>query len=168
MDKKSVPGILKDFNERLPHFSDGRINYSNSDEAPTVVAFLKYKNEMLVLKRSNKVRTHEGKWSVVAGYLDELKPVSKKIIEEIKEETGIGEDKIRSLKMGEVRKFYDDKKTWISHPFLIELKEKPEVELDWEHTDFEWVKIEKAKRYLSEPFSQGLSRILSKLTGEVP
>lgn len=111
MDKKKVPEILREFHERLPHFPDGRINYSNSDEAPTVVAFLKYKSEVLILKRSNKVRTHEGKWSVVAGYLDELNPVLKKIIEEIREETGIREDKIRSLKMGEVRKFYDDKKT---------------------------------------------------------
>ncbi len=161
MDRKRVLEILKSFYRDLPHFPDGRIDYSNSNEAPTVVAFLKYKSEVLLLKRSNKVRTHEGRWSVVAGYLDELKPVSEKVIEEIKEETGIGKDKILSVKQGEVRKFYDDEKTWISHPFLIELKEKPKVELDWEHTDFEWVELDDAKRHLSKPFSDGLERILS-------
>ncbi len=28
------------------------------------------------------------------------------------------------------------------HPFIVELKEKPEIKLDWEHTEYKWVKLE--------------------------
>ena len=39
------------------------------------------------------------------------------------------------------------KKTWVVHPILIELNKKPEVKLDWEHTEFKWIKPEQIKDF---------------------
>ena len=38
-------------------------------------------------------------------------------------------------------------KKWIVTPVLVELKDKPEIKLDWEHTEFEWIKPEEMKNY---------------------
>ncbi|NCF75307.1 MAG: NUDIX domain-containing protein [Xanthomonadaceae bacterium] len=140
--------IIKKFSEKLPKFSDGRIDYSNSDKAPVLVCF-KYQNDILLLKRSDKVRTYQGLWNTVAGYLDEPKPVIQKAYEEVSEEISVGKKNILKTKIGDSFKFYDKdiKKIWIIFPVLIELKFKPAIKLDWEHTDYKWIKIREIKKY---------------------
>ena len=32
-------------------------------------------------------------------------------------------------------------------PVLVELKDKSEIKLDWEHTEFKWIKPEEMKNY---------------------
>lgn len=159
--------IIKEFSEKLPHFPDGRINYSNSDEAPVVTCFLKYKDKIFLLKRSDKVRTYREKWNTVAGYLDEPKLVREKALEEIKEEIGIKENNILSIHIGKYYKFTDSEiekhKTWITCPVLVELKNKPEIKLDWEHTEYKWIKPEKLKDFDIVPkLDESLKRALKK------
>ncbi|NIQ06051.1 MAG: NUDIX domain-containing protein, partial [Candidatus Korarchaeota archaeon] len=98
----------------------------------------KYRSKILLLKRSHKVRTYRGKWFPVAGYLEELKPIRKKALEEVQEETGISGNNISSIHIGRPYEFKDPKLgvTWIDHPVLLELKNKPDIELDWEHTEY--------------------------------
>lgn len=159
MKDERIPEIVKECFEEFPHFPDGRIDYSKAGKAPTIITFLKHLDEILLLKRSDEVGTYRNEWSVVAGYLDELKTVGKKALEEVEEETGIGEGSVSSIKIGECFEFYDGERTWIPHPILIELEEKPEVELDWEHTDYKWVEKEKVKDYLNLHFLKGLEKI---------
>ena len=99
MDEKEekILKIIEEFYKKLPKFKDGRIDYSNSDTAPVVTVFIKYKDKILLLKRSDKVRTYQGKWNTVAGYLDELKSTQEKAIEEIKEELGVEKNDISSI-----------------------------------------------------------------------
>ena len=145
--EEEIFNTIKEFAKRLPKFSDGRIDYSNSNIAPVITVFIKYKDELLLLKRSNKVRAYQGKWNVVAGYLDELKPVRKKALEEIEEELKIPESNILSIYVGESYEFIDTKikKTWIICPILVELKNKPKIVLDWEHTEYKWIKLKELK-----------------------
>lgn len=140
---------IKGFAEKLPSFPDGRIDYSNSAIAPVITVFIKYKDKILLLKRSDKVRTYQGKWNTVAGYLDELKPIREKVLEEIKEEIGINEDNFLSIRIGEPYEFTDFEvnKTWVIHPILVELKYKPDIKLDWEHTEYKWIKPEELKEF---------------------
>lgn len=159
MRDERVPEIVKKCFEEFPHFSDGRVDYSKAGKAPTIITFLRYSDEVLLLKRSDEVGTYRNKWSVVAGYLDELKPVKEKALEEVEEETGISEDSVSSIEIGECFEFNDGEKIWIPHPVLIELEEKPEVELDWEHTEYKWVKEEEVKDYLNLHFLKGLEEI---------
>jgi len=139
---QKIPEIVKYFDKSLPHFADGRINYSKSNKAAVVTVFIKNKDEILLLKRSDEVRTYKNKWNTVAGYLDELKPIDEKALEELKEEIGLNPESITSLKTGKPFKIFDSKirKTWFVHPILVKVKNKPKIRLDWEHSDYKWVK----------------------------
>jgi isopentenyldiphosphate isomerase len=162
-DKVQV--LICEFAKKLPKFPDGRIDYSTSDIAPVIGIFVKYGDEILLLKRSDKVRTYKGLWGMVAGYLDEAKPVMQKALEEIKEELGIilNEQDILSVKIADPFEFKDNaaNKTWLTCNILIELKKKPKIKLDWEHTEYKWVKLEDIKNFNKIPsFEQSLKRVL--------
>jgi 8-oxo-dGTP diphosphatase len=161
--QQKILNIIKEFSEKLPKFSDGRIDYSNSDIAPVIIVFIKCKNEILLLKRSGKVRTYQGKWNTVAGYLDEIKPIQKKAMEEIQEETKINKENILSIQTRELYRFNDTKinKTWIIVPALAELKNKPEIKLDWEHLEYKWINPKELKNFdivsnLEESFKKAM------------
>lgn len=147
--EEKILNTIREFAEKLPEFQDGRINYSNSDIAPVIVVFIEYKDKILLLKRSDKVRTYQGKWNAIAGYLDELKPIREKALEEIQEEAQINRDKILSFHIGETYKLKDNtiNKTWIIHPVLVELKELPDIRIDWEHTEYKWIKPKELKKF---------------------
>ena len=151
--EKKALATIKEFANKLPKFPDGRIDYSNSDVAPVITVFLKYKDKILLLKRSVKVRAYQGKWNTVAGYLDEARPIYEKVAEEINEELNLNKDNISSIHTGMSYKFIDTKinKTWLIHPVLIELKNKPVIRLDWEHTEYRWVKPKELKDYDAVP-----------------
>ena len=140
---------IKDFAKKLPKFPDGRIDFTHSETSLVLTVFIKYKDKILLLKRSNKVGTYKGKWNTVTGYIDEPKPLIKKIIEEISEELGITEDNILSYSIGKPFKFIDAKikKTWIVHPAKVELKNNPDIKLDWEHSEYRWIKPEELKNF---------------------
>jgi len=153
--ERKILDTIEKFAKKLPKFPDGRIDYSHSDTAPVIVIFIKYKDKIILLKRSNKVRTYQGKWNTVAGYLDEIKPINEKIFEELREELKIKKSNISLIRMGTPYTFKDVKvevnKTWIVHPFLIELKNKPEIKLDWEHIEYKWIKPEELKNFDTPP-----------------
>ncbi len=165
MDKQEQK-ILKtigEFAKKLPKFPDGRIDYSSSNIAPVITVFVKYKDKILLLKRSDKVRVYKGKWFTVAGYLDEMKPLHEKIMEELREEIGVEESNISSIYFGESHKFTDAdvNKTWIAHPVLVKLKNKPSIKLDWEHTEYRWIKPEEIKKFDTSPkLDESLIRVL--------
>ena len=85
---------LKQF-ESLPRFPDGRINYKDSKKAAVLTCFVKFKDKILLLKRSDYVWTYKGKWNTVAGYIDEDKPLKEKVLEELREEIDVEEDNIK-------------------------------------------------------------------------
>ena len=144
---KDILDIIKEFSKKLPKFKDGRIDYSKSNEAPVITVFIKFKDKILLLKRSDKVLTYKGKWNTIAGYLDEVKPIEDKVKEELREKINVKE--FLSIKIGKYFKILDKKinKKWIVTPVLVESKDKPEIKLDWEHTEFEWIKPEEMKNY---------------------
>ena len=163
--EQKILETIKEFSKKLPKFPDGRIDYSNSNIAPVISVFVKHEDRILLLKRSNKVRVYQDIWSAIAGYLDELKPITQKVLEEIQEELGIktAEDNILSIKIGRPYEFEDNRiqKTWISHPVLIELKHKPQIKLDWEHVDYKWIKPEELKNFDTPPkLGESLKRVM--------
>lgn len=149
MQEQKILNTIKKFAEKLPKFQDGRIDYSNSSIAPVITIFVKYKNKILLLKRSDKVNAYAGKWNSVSGYLDEVKPVQEKVLEELSEELGIQQDIILSIHFGKFWKLYDKKinKTWLIYPVLAELNKRPQIKLDWEHTDYKWTKPEDLTKF---------------------
>jgi len=146
---KSETVLIKKFHNKLPKFKDGRINYASSNIAPVVTLVVKHKEEYLLMKRSQKVNTYKGKWGNVGGYIDQLRPAKEIALQELREEIGITEEQISSIKRGNPSEYFDRKinMTWIVFPFLIELEERPEIKLDWEHEEFRWIKPEEIKNF---------------------
>jgi isopentenyldiphosphate isomerase len=156
--------IVESYAEYLPMFPDGRIDYSKSDTAPVLTVFVFAKSSLLLLRRSTKVRTYKSKWNTIAGYIDEIKPLKTKINEELKEEIGISQEIIQSYFFGEPYSFTDSIAgyTWIVHPAKVILKVKPSITLDWEHTEYEWIKPQDINIYDTVPkLHESLDRILS-------
>ena len=164
LQEQKILQTIKEYAEKLPKFSDGRINYSKSDTAPVLTIFIKYKDKILLLKRSNKVSLYQRKWNTVAGYLDEIRPIHEKILEEIREEIGVEEENILSYNYGEPYNYTDTEvnKTWIVHPVLVKLKHKPNIKLDWEHTEFKWIKPQEIRNFdIVVKVDESLRRVLS-------
>ena len=154
---------LKKFSKTMPHLKDGRIDYHNAKKAFVVTCFARYNDEILLLKRSHKVWTYKGKWNVIAGYLDEIKPLRKIALKELYEETRIAKEKVKKISIAEPFDFHDKEigTTFIVHPVLIELKEKPKIKLDFEHTESKWVKKDDFGKYDAAPnLMEGAKRVL--------
>ncbi len=151
--EEKILAKIKEFHEKLPKFPDGRINYSDSNIAPVVIVFLRYGKKFLLLKRSEKGLNYRGKWSVVAGFLDEIKPIQDKVLEEMQEELAIQKDDILKIHIGEPYEFEDEEidKIWIRCPVLVELKRQITPRLDWEHEEYKWIQLEQFKDFDTVP-----------------
>lgn len=149
MRNQKILQTIRRFAKRLPKFPDGRIDYSRSNIAPVITVFIKYQDKILLLKRSNKISNYPGKWNTVSGYLDEVKPIKDKILEELEQELNIQENIISNIKFGKPWKLIDKKinKTWLINPVLVELNKKPPIKLDWEHTDYNWIRPEEMSKF---------------------
>ena len=141
--------LVERFSRTLPKFPDGRIDYTNSAEAAVLNIFVEVGGEVLLLKRSEKVGNYTNKWATIAGYMDEVKPAEAKIAEELKEEISLERSRISSVLLGNIFIKTDPalKKTWIVCPALVKLKSRPEIRLDWEHTEYKWVRKEDIKNF---------------------
>lgn len=154
MDEEEVYNTINKLASRLPKRRDGTIDYTDSKIAPVVVVFLKHKDRLLLLKRSYEVSNYKGMWSTVAGYLDQKeRPIKEKALEEAKEELGVGESLVREVVVGEPYMFQDKDlgRKWLRCTVLLELKKKPEIKLDWEHTAYIWVTPKELKHIETTP-----------------
>ena len=106
-----------------------------------VTSFIKNKNKLLILKRSDKVRSMKGLWSGVSGIIEKGEtPINRAKIE-IFEEIGIIEDKITLVKSIEKMKILSpqyENHEWVIFPFLFQTKET-KINLNWENSDFKWI-----------------------------
>ena len=114
-----------------------------------VTSFIKNNNKILVLKRSNKVKTMKGLWSGVSGIIENNeKPLDRAIIE-IYEEQGIQKDKIIILKSKENIKISSpqyENHEWEVFSYLFETKET-KIKLNWENSEFRWISANELKNY---------------------
>jgi 8-oxo-dGTP diphosphatase len=117
-----------------------------------VTAFLENDNNILILRRSTKVRTMKGKWGAVSGYLENLDPLTQAILE-IKEETGLSNDNIRFIRSGAVIEASDPDSSsiiYIVHPHLFHSKSR-EIVLSFEHDRYKWVTVDELSSYEMVP-----------------
>ena len=110
-----------------------------------ITAFIKNNDKILILKRSDKVRSMKGLWSGVSGIIenDEIPTNRAKI--EIFEEVGIKENKINLVKSVEKIKISSpqyENHEWEVFPFLFETNET-EIKLNWENSEYKWINVNK-------------------------
>jgi 8-oxo-dGTP pyrophosphatase MutT (NUDIX family) len=118
-----------------------------------VTSFIKNKNKLLILKRSDKVRSMKGLWSGVSGIIEKGEtPINRAKIE-IFEEIGIKEDKITLVKSIEKMKISSpqyENHEWEIFSFLFETKET-KIKLNWENSDFKWIEIMELEKFNTVP-----------------
>ena len=120
--------------------------------------------KLLILKRSEKVRTYKGLWGGVAGYVEENEEPYETAIKEIREEVGIkGVDVslIRQLDPIKFTDFYEGEKyDWKIFPFLFKIEKKGKIDIDSEHLEYRWIPPSEIEKYDTVPH---LKDIVSKL-----
>ena len=127
-----------------------------------VTSFLNHNDKILILKRSQQVRTMKGLWSGVSGIIENNEnPIDRAKIE-IFEEVGIKEKEIKLVKKLEKMKIQSQQyknHEWEIFPFLFETK-NGNITLNWENSEFKWILPKELKNYQTVP---SLEKILLNL-----
>ena len=127
-----------------------------------VTSFIKNNNKLLILKRSDKVKSMKGLWSGVSGIIEgNENPLDRAKIE-IFEEVGIVENKItlvKSIEKMQIQSQQYENHEWIIFPFLFQTKET-KIKLNWENSDFKWIESNQLQNYETVP---SLQKILINL-----
>jgi len=127
-----------------------------------VTSFIKYNDQILILKRSEKVRSMKGLWSGISGIIENNEnPIDRAKIE-IFEEVGIKEKEIRLVKKLEKMRIQSQQyknHEWEIFPFLFETNNES-IELNWENSEFKWITPKELKNYQTVP---SLEKILVNL-----
>ncbi len=112
----------------------------NIEPVEVVTGILKYKDHILILKRSDKVKTNKNKWAGVSGYIEPNdEPLSRSLIE-IEEETGLKKEHLKLLKQGNFIYTRDHETLWKIYTFLWEI-DTDTIKIDWEHTEYKWISV---------------------------
>ncbi|WP_086887444.1 NUDIX domain-containing protein [Natrarchaeobaculum aegyptiacum] len=109
-----------------------------SDSDHVVTAFLRYRGEVLLLRRSDAVGTYRGQWGGVSGFA-EGQPDDQLLVE-IREETGLEVSPADVVRSGRPVELDDPdlERSWVVHPYLVDVDTR-EIEVSEEHDAFEWV-----------------------------
>ena len=127
-----------------------------------VTSFLKNSEKILLLKRSEKVKSMKNLWAGISGIIEgDEEPFSRAKIE-IFEEVGINESKIALIKKGDKLVIESPQYTnhqWEVYPFLFSCDSR-EIKLNWENSDSKWISIGELDNFRTVP---SLDKVLTRL-----
>lgn len=117
-----------------------------------VTAFIEYRGKILLLRRSQKVKTMKGKWAGVSGYIEKSEEPVTRAVTEIEEETGFTNENIKFLEEGKPLEAADrpNNITWVVHPFYFR-SNTDDVQLDWEHDAYKWIHPSELEKFDTVP-----------------
>ena len=104
-----------------------------------------------MLKRSQKVNINRGLWCGVAGRIEKGMTPVETAFKEIQEETTLQKEQIELI--GSVPPILidlDPHNEAVVYPFLFRT-DNPIIKLDWEHTEYKWVKLNTIKSLETVP-----------------
>lgn len=124
----------------------GSMHLNPSDEPPlmrtdVVTAFIRHQGKVLLLRRSERVGSYQGRWAAVSGYLEQDSALAQALVE-IAEETGIPPDSLCLVREGWPLQVPAPERgtLWVVHPLLFELSGPlPESHLNWESAEARWL-----------------------------
>jgi 8-oxo-dGTP pyrophosphatase MutT (NUDIX family) len=124
------------------------------------------KGEILILKRSDKVRTYKGYWSGVAGYIEPGEEPIETAFKEISEEIGLEKSDVEFIKTASPVEFVDTYENinynWKIFPFLFKTRKKGKLNIDWEHIEYRWVNPLKVGKFGTVPYFEKVVSSLLK------
>lgn len=133
--------------------------------AAAACCILLYKDEVLIIKRSNKSAAHPGEWSLPGGFLDvDKETLEDCCVREIEEELSVSLDK-KDLKLFSIdsNPSTDPRTHVVCAMYYIKLSEKPEVTASDDAIDFDWVKLSDAAYGAIVPLAFNHNNTLYKL-----
>ena len=118
-----------------------------------VTSFVISQEKILILKRSNRVKSMKGLWGAVSGIIEgDEEPLHRAKIE-IYEEIGVKSDSIQLLKAGKDMTVsspqYPDHQ-WHIFPFLFKM-ESMDILLNWENSSYKWINPNEISQYDTVP-----------------
>jgi len=113
-----------------------------------VTAILRKGDKILIVKRGHLVNTFIGKWSGISGRMENT-PLES-VLQEIKEETGIPEEKVTLVKVGNPVEAEGENLKFKIYPFLFEVKEE-KIQLNWENVEYKWINPQDITQYKTVP-----------------
>ncbi|MDC0211220.1 NUDIX domain-containing protein [Candidatus Nitrosopelagicus sp.] len=127
-----------------------------------VTTFLTNSDKILLLKRSQKVKSMKNLWAGISGLIEgDEKPVKRAKIE-VYEEVGIVESNIKLIKEGDmilIESPQYENHQWEVYPFLFSCDNR-EIKLNWENSDSRWINVKELNDYITVP---SLDKVLARL-----
>ena len=127
-----------------------------------VTSFLKHNNKILILKRSQKVKSMKELSAGFSGIIENNElPINRAKIE-IFEEVGIKQEYITLIKSSNeitVESPQYANHQWIIFPFFFKT-DTNDIKLNWENSEFRWIDIQELKEFNTVP---SLEKILLSL-----
>jgi len=127
-----------------------------------VTSFLKNSGEILLLKRSEKVKSMKNLWAGISGIIEENEEPFNRAKIEIFEEVGIKESEIKLIKEGDRLMIESPQYVnhqWEVYPFLFSCESR-EIKLNWENSDSKWISINELESFQTVP---SLDKVLTRL-----
>jgi len=121
-----------------------------------VTSFIKDNEKLLILKRSDKVKSMKGLWAGISGIIEKNEEPLERARIEIFEEVGITEDMITLVKSAEEMRVNSPQyknHEWEIFPFLFEAK-SPKIKLNWENSEFKWINVRELENFDTVPSLQ--------------
>ena len=126
----------------------GQVDFTNIRYCSVINCVVQYGEKFLIVERSENLRLYPGYWNGISGFLDDDKSREEKVKDELREELGIGDDDIASIRFGEIfdQEAPEYEKTWIVHPVLVVIK-TDKITLDQEAQQYKWVELKDLEKY---------------------
>lgn len=133
---------------------------STPQRTPVVTAFVYHGGEVALVKRSDRVKTYQGKWAAFSGYVEHA-PLQQAYIE-LAEEAALSESQVKLMGIGIPLEVDDDRdgSRWLVLPFIFKLEEGAKIEIDWEAEGIGWFTADDIESMDTVPgLSQALKRV---------
>ena len=130
--------------------SKGTLTIDGTTEVEVVTSLLeRHDGRILLLQRSDRVGSFQGRWAGVSGFLEDPTPVEQ-AYREILEETGLAREALELRASGGPVLARSGDRVYVVHPFRFRVL-AGEVRLDWEHVRSEWVDPAEIRRRSTVP-----------------
>jgi 8-oxo-dGTP diphosphatase len=125
------------------------------------------RDEVLVVRRSERVRTYRGRWAGVSGYVEPGVTPQEQAYVELREETSLTPADLTLLQVGAPLPVRDDEAglSWVVHPFLFLVAAPERIQTDWEARAMQWVAPGEIERLDTVPgLAEALARVYPPTT----
>ncbi len=131
--------------------------------ARVVTCILESEGKILILRRSEKVGTYQGRWAGVAGFIES--DPDTQALTEIREETTLQPPDVVLVRKNEPIPIEDKAlgRKWVIYPYLFHVNRPGKITLDWEHTDMKWIDPREIDGFVTVP---GLKNVIEAVYHE--